>query len=286
MANNLSGFLGACDAIPKRVLPLFFLIDASGSMDGKKIGQVNSAIEELIPELREISESQADSEIRMSVMTFSSGCEWITPSLMSLESFDDWEPIKAEGLTDLGAAFLELNDKLSKNGFMSRTSASSGFYQPIFFLLSDGEPTDDWRSALKLLQQNKWFKSSIKIAIAIGDDANCEVLEKVIRNKELLFRISNTGDLKKMIRFTALTSSQIASTSAVVSSDTVDQPADISDVSPVETEKKIAEGIKYAMNESSAAANSTLLDELAPTSANDVDTPQGVVIADDDDDWD
>lgn len=43
-------------------MPIFFLIDTSGSMEGKKIGAVNSAIEELIPDLRHLSESQADSE--------------------------------------------------------------------------------------------------------------------------------------------------------------------------------------------------------------------------------
>lgn len=120
MSENLSSFLGNAESIPKRVMPIFFLIDTSGSMEGKKIGAVNSAIEELIPDLRHLSESQADSEIKLSVLKFSTGCEWVTPALMSLDAFDDWEPLDANGLTDLGAAFLELNDKLSKNGFISQ----------------------------------------------------------------------------------------------------------------------------------------------------------------------
>ena len=48
MSENLSSFLGNAESIPKRVMPIFFLIDTSGSMEGKKIGAVNSAIEELI----------------------------------------------------------------------------------------------------------------------------------------------------------------------------------------------------------------------------------------------
>ena len=36
---------------------LFFLVDTSGSMYGTKIGTVNTAIEEIIPELKDLSES-------------------------------------------------------------------------------------------------------------------------------------------------------------------------------------------------------------------------------------
>ena len=265
MSDNLSGFLGNCEAIPKRVMPIFFLIDTSGSMEGKKIGQVNAAIEEMIPELRDISDSQSDSEIKMAVMKFSTGCEWVTPSLMSLDAFDDWEPLEAEGLTDLGAAFQELNSKLSKDGFMNRSSASSGFHQPVFILLSDGEPTDDWVTALKQLQQNKWYKSSIKIAIAIGDDANCDVLKKAIKNPELLFNVSNVGNLKKVIHFIAVTSSQIASTSAAVTNDNVNKPADITDVAPVAAEQAIAGAIKNAMKEEDSGMSTVSIQATVPS---------------------
>ena len=36
--------------VSKRSLVLFFLIDVSGSMKGTKIGELNTAMEELIPE--------------------------------------------------------------------------------------------------------------------------------------------------------------------------------------------------------------------------------------------
>lgn len=36
MSENLSSFLGNAESIPKRVMPIFFLIDTSGSMEGKK----------------------------------------------------------------------------------------------------------------------------------------------------------------------------------------------------------------------------------------------------------
>ena len=41
--------------IPRRTMVLFFIVDTSGSMEGKKIGAVNTAIREVIPEIRDIS---------------------------------------------------------------------------------------------------------------------------------------------------------------------------------------------------------------------------------------
>lgn len=250
MYDNLSSFLGDAQSIPKRIMPVFFLIDTSGSMAGKNIGAVNSAIEEIIPDLRHLSESQADSEIRLAVMQFSSDCEWVTPSLMPLDSFDDWVPLQAGGLTELGQALEELNNKLSKNGFLDRTSASSGYYAPVIILLTDGEPTDDYMNPLKKLQENKWYQSALKIAIAVGE-ANKEVLKRVVKNIELVINVDNISQLKKIIRFIAVTSSQIASTSAVVSDD--NKPSNVKDVRSSQAEKQMVKALETMFEEDNSA---------------------------------
>lgn len=286
MNDNLSSFLGNAQSIPKRIMPVFFLVDTSGSMDGKNIGAVNSAIEEIIPDLRHLSESQADSEIRLAVMQFSSGCEWVTPSLMSLDSFDDWVPLQAGGLTELGQALEELNNKLSKNGFLERSSASSGYYAPVIILLTDGEPTDDYINPLKKLQENKWYQSALKVAIAVGE-ANKEVLKRVVRNIELVINVDDISQLKKVIRFIAVTSSQIASTSATVSDD--NKPSDIKDVRPIQAEKQMVKALETMFEEDNSVhiSNGTALPVTAVNTENTVpidSSPQNQI--DDDDDWD
>ncbi len=55
----------------------FFVVDTSGSMSGAKIGTVNSAIEEVVPELKDISESNADAQIKVATLSFSTGARWI-----------------------------------------------------------------------------------------------------------------------------------------------------------------------------------------------------------------
>lgn len=287
MSDNLSNFLGSAEGIPKRVMPMFFIIDTSGSMEGKKIGSVNSAIEELLPDLRKLSDSQADSEIKLAVLKFSTGCEWVTPSLMALNAFDDWEPLESGGLTDLGAALQELNEKLSKNGFMDRGAASSGFYAPVILLLSDGDPTDDYNTPLKNLRENNWFKAALKIGIAIGEDANKDVLTRVTRNKELVFTANNIDGLRKAIKFIAVTSSQIASTSAAVSEDSAGKAIDVKDVCSVAAERQMIEAVKTTMEEDE---NNEMFEKTESFYASETKTEAAEVdlaadMNDDDDDW-
>lgn len=286
MYDNLSSFLGDAQSIPKRIMPVFFLVDTSGSMDGKNIGAVNSAIEEIIPDLRHLSESQADSEIRLAVMQFSSGCEWVTPSLMPLDSFDDWVPLQAGGLTELGQALEELNNKLSKNGFLERSSASSGYYAPVIILLTDGEPTDDYVNPLKKIQENKWYQSALKVAIAVGE-ANKEVLKRVVRNIELVINVDDISQLKKVIRFIAVTSSQIASTSAAISDES--KSSDVKDVRPIQAEKQMVKALETMFEEENSghiSINSAVSDTTVnpKNTVSENSSPKNQI--DDDDDWD
>ena len=100
--------------IVKKVLPLIYVIDTSGSMFGDRIASVNEAIHELEPILREKVGEIPEAEIKIAALTFSSGARWITANgLVSLDDFF-WNDATAGGLTDLGAALKELNQKLSE----------------------------------------------------------------------------------------------------------------------------------------------------------------------------
>lgn len=73
------------EEIAKKSMVLFFLIDCSGSMGGSKIGTVNSVMEELIPEIRGIG--GADADIKLAVLKFSGGCEWMYDEPISIDEF-------------------------------------------------------------------------------------------------------------------------------------------------------------------------------------------------------
>jgi uncharacterized protein YegL len=195
------------EGIVRRQMVLFFLIDTSGSMEGTKIGAVNTAIREVLPELKGIGGSDVD--LRIACLHFSSGCEWMHPAPVPVENFQ-WSNVIANGVTDLGAACKELASKMDKNKFLSAPSASVA---PAIFLMSDGEPTDDYKNGIAALHQNNWFKNAIKVAVAIGDDANIDVLSEFTGNIEAVTIVHTPEALIKMIRFVAVTSSIIGSMS-------------------------------------------------------------------------
>ena len=158
------------EEIAKKSMVLFFLIDCSGSMGGSKIGTVNSVMEELIPEIQGIG--GADADIKIAVLKFSGGSEWMYSEPISVDQFE-WKPLDAENVTDLGSAFSELSGKLSRNSFMSSPSLS---FAPVMILMSDGYPTDNFEKGLEELRKNRWYTAGIKAAVAIGEDADFDIL--------------------------------------------------------------------------------------------------------------
>jgi uncharacterized protein YegL len=203
-------------AVARKTMVLFFMVDCSGSMDGSKIGAVNNAIEEVIPEIRKISDENADAEIKVAALEFCSGSRWITKDgPVSAEQFV-WKTLDAAGQTDMGDACKSLAKKLStkEDGFMQ---AATGSYAPAIFLMSDGQPNDDdngFEKGLAILKQNNWFKAAVKVAVAIGDDADEGPLVAFTGNKESVVRVHDSATLKRLIKFVSVTSSQVASQSS------------------------------------------------------------------------
>lgn len=197
------------DKLPRRTLTVFFLIDTSGSMAGGKISSLNVAIRDTLPMLSQLSSENTDTEIKIATLQFASGCDWVYPRPLPVEDFE-WNDLEANGLTSLGAAYQELQKKLSQtSGFMQEANASCA---PVMILFSDGVPTDDAKHGLEHLKENNWYNAAIKIAVAIGDDANKDVLKEFVKNNnEAVLTVHNVNDLKKMIYLVSVTASQVAS---------------------------------------------------------------------------
>lgn len=204
------------EVIPRRTMTLIFVVDTSGSMDGEKIASLNQAVEEVIPFIQQLSATNSDAQIKIAALEFSSGTEWMYNEPKEAEGFN-WRELEPGGLTSLGEACKELNDKLSvTHGFMKE---ATGSYAPAIILLSDGEPTDNYKHNLEKLKQNKWFQAAVKVAIAIGNDANQDVLAEFTGNKEAVLTVHNKEQLQKIIKFVSVTASQVASSSASAGKD-------------------------------------------------------------------
>lgn len=231
---------------PRKIMTLFYLVDSSGSMEGAKIGSVNSAMEEaVVKDLRNLSGSNDDAEIRVAIMRFSSGCEWITSSAGPVSINDlRWREVKAGGLTDLGAACMELDSKLSRDGFLK---SQSGAYAPVILLFSDGGPTDNWEKGLKRLRSNNWFRHAVKIAVAIGEEADKDVLAAFTGTSEAVIEVCDKETLAALIRKVSLRASEFQSHS---------KQAGDKETTPEEDSASIVRDVREEMAASQAEAAS------------------------------
>jgi len=163
--------------ITKRELHFIWIVDCSGSMrDDGKIQSLNYAIREAIPHMQREAENNFQANLLISALKFSTGAQWFIPPT-NVNNFK-WIDVDAMGHTDLGQALRLLSEMLHIPPMTNRG------LPPVLVLLSDGQPTDKYEDGLNKLLSEPWGKKAIRIAIAIGEDANMKVLEKFIGNDE------------------------------------------------------------------------------------------------------
>ena len=164
--------------IARKILPIIYVIDTSGSMAGTRIAAVNQAMSETTQVLKEVSTENPTAELKIGVLQFASGASWVTDEdeLVFMDDFF-WNDLTAGGITDLGAALNELHKRLSRSAFFN---SEVGYKVPVLIFMSDGGPTDDYKTALKKISDNnRWFKVSTKICLAIDEDSDVEVLQEI-----------------------------------------------------------------------------------------------------------
>ena len=164
--------------LASRPLHFIWLTDCSGSMNGAKISALNNAIREAIPHMRDVAEDNPNAEILVRALRFANGATWHLAKPTPVGDFN-WVDLKAEGMTDLGHAFRLLADELDVSRLGERA------LPPVLVLISDGQPTDGWSEALKVLMNKPWAMKAVRLAIAIGEDADLDVLQAFIGTPEI-----------------------------------------------------------------------------------------------------
>ena len=194
--------------LARRPLNFIWLSDCSGSMssDGK-IQQLNTAIRNAIPDMRKVASENPQAEVLIQSVKFSNGATWHIANPTPVDNFE-WKDLTAEGETAMGKALKLVADEMIK----LEKSKTRGF-PPVLVLVSDGQPTDNFEEGLKALLNTPWGTKAVRMAIAIGGDADLNVLRNFINNPEIEpLKANNADALHKYIKFVSTEVLKAAST--------------------------------------------------------------------------
>ena len=154
-----------------RRLPVYLLLDTSGSMFGEPIEAVKNGVQVLVSTLR--SDPYALETAYLSIITFNSTAQQVTP-LTELSAFQQ-PSIDAGGCTALGEALALLSSKVDSE-VQKTTAEVKGDWKPLVFIMTDGEPTDDLNKGLAEFKKRKF---GMVVACAAGQGANTDTLKKI-----------------------------------------------------------------------------------------------------------
>ena len=135
-------------ANPEPRCPAVLLLDTSSSMEGAPINELNKGIAVFKENI--LKDNTAKKRVEIAVITF--GDE---PKLIhDFSSIKDFEPpqLETRGFTPMGQA-IELAIEMVANQKSIYKSHGISYYQPWLFLISDGEPTDDYSNAAKQVRK-------------------------------------------------------------------------------------------------------------------------------------
>lgn len=183
--------------LARRQLHFVLAVDCSGSMTGDKIASLNYAVRSAIPAMRAAADDNPENDVLVRVLSFADDLRWAVENPVSVHEFE-WEDLTAGGETNLGAALNALAQAL--------TAEQMPGWQlpPVLVLLSDGLPTDDVETGLKMLMESTYGEQAIRIAVAIGSHADHELLQSFIGNPDVKpLRANSAETLVSRIKWAA-----------------------------------------------------------------------------------
>ncbi|OOQ56734.1 vWA domain-containing protein [Mucilaginibacter pedocola] len=186
-----------------RRLPVYFLLDTSGSMFGEPIQALNNALSGMINTLR--TDAQALDSLWISMITFNRDITELMP-LTELVNFQLPEiSCPQSGPTHTGMALEMLYEKV-RTGVQKGTATQKADWKPLLFLFTDGKPSDIllYREMIPKIQS---LNFGAIVACAAGHNAN-DMMLKELTDTVVHLDTADSNTLKQFFRWVSDTIEQ------------------------------------------------------------------------------
>lgn len=193
-----------------RRLPIYLVVDTSGSMAGDKMTGVNQGMQMLHQSL--MDSPQAVETVDLAVITFSSGAK-VIEKRRPITQFEPI-PLNAEGQTALGQAIDLLNEQLDKD-HAERSKLNVRDYKTLVFIFTDGQPTDNYKEAANRLKNRSYNKPGSIVVLAMGSDHDInEAVLRDIGTVMLRMRDVTSDKLKSFFQWVSQSAQMVAKSAA------------------------------------------------------------------------
>lgn len=186
-----------------RRLPVYFLLDTSGSMRGEPIQALNNALSGMINTLR--SDAQALDSLWISIVTYDREVKEIAP-LTELVSFQLPEiTCPQSGPTNTGAGLDYIIQQVKKD-VIKGSSTQKGDWKPLLFVFTDGKPSDLQLYREKIIEiKNLNFGAVVGCAAGLKAD---DVILKELTDNVVHLDSADSSTLKQFFKWVSETIEQ------------------------------------------------------------------------------
>lgn len=150
------------------------VLDVSGSMGGRPIAALNEGLAAFATDLT--TDSLASARVEVAIVTFGGNGVDLRQDFVTAGQF---EPVhlEASGGTPMGAA-IERAIELVEDRKRQYKANGVLYYRPWVFLITDGEPTDEWAGAATRVRQAEEGNGLAFFAVGV-EGANMDVLSQI-----------------------------------------------------------------------------------------------------------
>ena len=169
-------------SVTEKHLPCVLLLDTSGSMGGAPIAALNEGVARF--KETALKDEQAVKSVESAIVTFHTTAT-VNVGFAPIGEFNV-PTLAAEGSTAMGAGIQFALDLIQERKNMYKRIGMP-YYRAWIFMITDGEPTDEWRQAAVRLKEEYDKKRVLFFAIGVGE-----------YNKDILSQVSPNGQVLEM----------------------------------------------------------------------------------------